>query len=265
MAIQTGIFPFTGKLGNVIGYNYRGKSCMRSMPAFVKQTTATRQAARDFGTASRCARILRHALENVADLTYDTTFGNRLNRAMGEVLRADRTHKRGRRTMCYGDLSRLNGLRVNANTFVHDDIEIVRHFDGAVSVSVTNPCSYLAPKATALQYRAIALVPDFNLGTCTAVVSGSVLFNPAAPQQGVELHLPVPADKQVIILLEVTCYNANGPMRMKYFNALDVMAVMPPMKPAPRTKKQPRVRDRGARNTAAVSLPVIVASRFPPG
>jgi hypothetical protein len=41
MAKQTGLFQFTGKLDNVIGYRRNGNYFVRSMPVTVKQTTAT--------------------------------------------------------------------------------------------------------------------------------------------------------------------------------------------------------------------------------
>ncbi|WP_295120928.1 hypothetical protein [uncultured Chitinophaga sp.] len=259
MGIQTGIFPFTGKLGTAIGYLYRGKYCFRSMPSSVKQTEATRKAASDFGTASRSARLLRQALDSVCDLSYDTTFGNRLNRAMGSVLRADMEHKRGRRRISNGDLTRLSGFRVNSNTFVHDETGIVRHFGGHISVTITNPGRNIPPKANAMQYRAIALLPDFALGTCQTVVSEAVVFNPQTDQGEVELMLPVPASSQAIIVVEVTCCNDRGTMRMKFFNALDIIGVMPPMKAERPAKAKPvSKKEKGS------ALP-LVAVHYPAG
>ena len=82
MAKQTGPFFFTGKLDTVIGYERNGVHFLRSMPARVKQTTATRQAARNFGIASRKGRLIRKAFAPHLDLRCDGAFVNRLNKVL---------------------------------------------------------------------------------------------------------------------------------------------------------------------------------------
>ncbi|QEH40614.1 hypothetical protein [Chitinophaga sp. XS-30] len=79
MAKQTGLFIFTGKLDNVIGYERNGRHFIRSMPAQVRQTTASRQAARQFGAASRKGRLIRKACCGLLDVPYDGSLVNRLN------------------------------------------------------------------------------------------------------------------------------------------------------------------------------------------
>ncbi|WP_142686126.1 hypothetical protein [Chitinophaga polysaccharea] len=82
MAKQNGLFQFTGKLGNVIGYRRNGNYFVRSMPATVKQTSATRQASRNFGIASRKAKLIRKAIMPQLDINYDGSFVNRLNKTL---------------------------------------------------------------------------------------------------------------------------------------------------------------------------------------
>jgi hypothetical protein len=110
-----------------------------------------------------------------------------------------------------------------------------------------------------MQYRAIALLPDFALGSCQTVVSEAAVFNPRTNQGEVELLLPVPANSQAIILVEVTCCNDRGKMRMKYFNALDIIGIMPPMKAERPAKTKPASKKE--RETA---LPM-VAVHYPAG
>ncbi|WP_298732500.1 hypothetical protein [uncultured Chitinophaga sp.] len=82
MAKLTGLFKFTGKLDNVIGYRRKGVRCVRFMPGKVRQSSATRQAARRFGMASRKGKLLRKAVRPYLDAQYDGTIINRLNAAL---------------------------------------------------------------------------------------------------------------------------------------------------------------------------------------
>ncbi|HEY8959400.1 MAG TPA: hypothetical protein VIM72_26505, partial [Chitinophaga sp.] len=85
MAKQTGLFQFTGKLGNMIGYQRNGNYFVRSMPLTVKQTSATRQASRNFGIASRKGKLIRQAIMPQLDLHYDGSLVNRLNKTLIQV------------------------------------------------------------------------------------------------------------------------------------------------------------------------------------
>ena len=73
MATQNSIIPFTGKLGNLIGYERNGKYFLRSMPEIVRQTAATRRAARRFGLASCKAALIRNAFYDDLDIRYDSS------------------------------------------------------------------------------------------------------------------------------------------------------------------------------------------------
>lgn len=59
MARQNSLIIFTGKLGNLIGYQRNGRYFLRSAPEKVKQTPATRRAARRFGMISKKAALIR--------------------------------------------------------------------------------------------------------------------------------------------------------------------------------------------------------------
>jgi hypothetical protein len=59
MAKQLSFITFTGKLGNLIGYERGGKYFLCSMPETVRQTAATRRAAQRFGLASSKAALTK--------------------------------------------------------------------------------------------------------------------------------------------------------------------------------------------------------------
>ena len=80
MALQVGIHKFTGRLDNVIGYRRNGRYFFRSMPDKVRQTAATKRAARSFGIASRKGKLIRSAFRPHLDVRYDCSLVNRLNK-----------------------------------------------------------------------------------------------------------------------------------------------------------------------------------------
>src|SRR5207248_2099316 len=102
MAKQTGIFKFTGKLDNVIGYRRNGIHFVRTMPQQVRQTTATQRASGNFGMASRKGRLIRRAVVNQLEVGYDGSLVNRLNKAL---IQAGNNNLRG-----------IEGLRFNQHT-----------------------------------------------------------------------------------------------------------------------------------------------------
>jgi hypothetical protein len=61
MAKQDAVFT-NGRIGNVIYYQWKGIGCVRSAPARVRQTKATRQSAKNFGRAAQFSRHLRACL-----------------------------------------------------------------------------------------------------------------------------------------------------------------------------------------------------------
>jgi hypothetical protein len=55
----------SGRVGNVIYYTYRGKPCCRSVPSHVRQTTATKQRATEFGVAVRLSYLVRKYFKSI--------------------------------------------------------------------------------------------------------------------------------------------------------------------------------------------------------
>ncbi|MCW3464417.1 hypothetical protein [Chitinophaga nivalis] len=82
MAKQVSIITFTGRLGNLIGYSRNGQHFLRSMPAIVRQTAATRRAAQRFGMASKKAALIRSAFSGKLNVCGDSGHINRLTSAL---------------------------------------------------------------------------------------------------------------------------------------------------------------------------------------
>lgn len=78
----------TGKVANLIYYEFRGKPCCRSMPDKVKQTKATKQAAKDFGKAVRLSKLFRKRLTAVLPDPVDKPMMYRFNSVLRKWIHA---------------------------------------------------------------------------------------------------------------------------------------------------------------------------------
>jgi hypothetical protein len=78
---------FTGRIQNIILYRWRDKTCMRMMPATVKQSVATKNAAADFGKACSTSKVLRKALAPLLMDYKEEAMRYRLNTVLMKWLR----------------------------------------------------------------------------------------------------------------------------------------------------------------------------------
>jgi hypothetical protein len=212
MATQHSLITFTGKLGNLIGYERNGKYFLRSMPETVRQTAATRRAAKRFGLASKKAALIRHALYNDLDLHGDSSHINRLNKVL----------------IAATDHAAITGFRFNQCTGID------RFFTLAPIVS-RNGRLHIPPQVlaqykdiTALEVKAIATRIDFLTGhvTCTDTVFMTIATREAFP--GADVLLDVPGSGTLIVTLQVIGLYKDQPTHNKKYQAADIIAVIPP-------------------------------------
>jgi hypothetical protein len=85
MARQKKIF-ISGKIANLIFYEFRGKECVRTMPKKVRQTKATKASALQFGKAARISRGLREGLMQVLPNVKDRRLMHRFNNVVLQSL-----------------------------------------------------------------------------------------------------------------------------------------------------------------------------------
>ncbi len=78
MARQRTIYV-TGKIANLIFYQWKGIPCSRIMPSVVHQTTATKASAGVFGQATRISKYLRESLQGFVPDYKDKPFTFKMN------------------------------------------------------------------------------------------------------------------------------------------------------------------------------------------
>lgn len=232
MAKQTGLFIFTGRLDNVIGYQRNGRHFIRSMPAHVRQTTASRQAARQFGAASRKGRLIRKACCGLLNVPYDGSLVNRLNSSLV---------KAGQR-----NLNMLTGFQFNryAGTDKFFRKMPVRYGD-ALHIP---PQEF--PKPGGISHMQVSLIAvRINFAERRITGSGKITktidLNEAFT--GEELAVPVPGKGSLLMILQVQgCHmkdNRLTPSGDRRLTAAGIVAVVPPARKKAVPEKKPLQED----------------------
>jgi hypothetical protein len=284
MAKQSCILKYSGKLGNQVGYR-RGKHYfIRQAPAVVKQTAATKKAAADFGTASKGSRIIRHALQESLQYCYDSSLNIRLNKVLGEIVRADTQHPVGQRILTADHMKQLQGFQFNGDTRLGQFLTATP----AVEMEDTHSISISLPEilskhtkafrgVTHLSIKAIALSVNFAAETTQQVISETIVIKRQEEPLPARLTLNTNRDDTTLVMLEIRAfYEVNGKRYLaqdKQLHALDVIAVLPPIEQLQEIKrvyrnKAPRLwgiplLPQTARRAGAI-LPIMFPS-FPEG
>lgn len=237
MAQQMGAFPFVGTFNGVVGYKVGNKYFFRSIPDHVTQTSATKLAAEDFGTASSCSKLIRQALHQAMDLKQEHRLTNRLNKVMAKVIRKDATHQAGSRLVLPEHLTMLKNFSFNKETKLDNVLlGIEADIEQAAFITVSIPTVAKVKhtrRTTHVEIKAIAISANFARGTFSQTTSEAVLIDVRQPWKALELTMPRPGKDATLIILQVRALEkVNGELSVfedKKYCAADIIAVMPPM------------------------------------
>jgi hypothetical protein len=269
MARQSTILKFSGKLGDQVGYRKGKHYFMRKAPTVVKQTTATKEAAADFGTASKASRIIRHALQENRQHCYDPSLNIRLNKVLGEIVRADTAHPAGQRIITADNMQHLQGFQFNENArlgqFLTDAPMIEMADNHSINISLPEILSKHTKALRGITHfsiRAIALSVNFAAETTRQVISDTILIKRHKEPLPAQLTLHLNREHGTLIILEIqSFYEVNGQLYLsqdKQLHAMDVIAVLPPIEQLQEIK---RVYRNKAPRLWGVPLPLPTARR----
>lgn len=205
MAKQTGLFQFTGKLGNVIGYRRNGNYFVRSMPVTVQQTSATRRASRNFGIASRKAKLIRQAIMPQLDLNYDGSLVNRLNKTLIQA-------------------KSLEGFRLNKHTGVEKFFSVQPVMQNGRLII---PAQSLPQQgaATHLELTVVATRISFVEQRIIQPQKETITIDINTPFKGTELAASFPGKGTLFVVLQVKVLNGKETSADRRFMAANIMAV----------------------------------------
>ena len=216
MAKQISLLTFTGKLGNLIGYERGGKYFLRSMPQIVRQTTATRRAAQRFGIASRKAALIRNAFYDELDIHCDSSHVNRLNKIL---------------IGAQGNHSAIMGFRFNQHAGTDRFLTVAPRLfrNGTVHI----PPQYIAQykDITSLEIKVIATRIDFTTRQVSNRETVLMIIDPSVHFAGTETSFDISGTGTLIVTLQVRGLHKEGFSHNKHYQAADIIGVMPPQIP----------------------------------
>jgi hypothetical protein len=237
MAKQTGLFKFTGKLDNVIGYRRNGAHFVRSMPETVTQSAATKRAAREFGVASRKGSLIRKAITPYLG-RHDGTVVNRLNKALVQLP--------GRQ------LQGLEGFRFNRHSGLDKILPLQPVLTAEGRLMVPAQELPLPPRATHLEICVVAARVNFTERRIADVQTVTEVISLKEDFKGMELELPAVAGKGTLILtvqVQACICSTQGailPLHDRRYMAADIVRVIPAADALPKgSRKKKRVEQPG--------------------
>lgn len=252
MPRQTKVIHFSGKMGGKIYYyrkdrKKRKRYFTRSAPETVMQTTATKSAATDFGTASKGSRLVRHALEEYTRLCYDNRLHARLNGRMVQVVRADLHHPSGQRVLTAANMQSLQHFRFNDAASIHQILNttpVIEKNTSGISISLPGTFSkrcHALRNTTHITVKAIALSVNFVKGTTRQLESNTATIKYGTNSAPVTLTINMNRRDLTLIILEAqSFYEGNVKSQSRKGHALDVIAVLPPVEALNEEKRKYR-------------------------
>ncbi|WP_298735021.1 hypothetical protein [uncultured Chitinophaga sp.] len=220
MALQTGELKFTGRLDTVIGYRRNGKYFLRNMPHKVRQTAATKRAARRFGMASRKGKLLRKAVRPQLDMRYDGTLVNRLNKLFIQS--------------GPDQLPNLQGFHFNRHTGIEKLFLVPPVLTANGTLHIPAQELLLQGNNTHVELRLIATRISFaeNRVISTEAASAIIELDEDKPFNGMALHVPLDGEGTLMVILQYRSFKAcNGvltPSGDRRYMAADVISMEVP-------------------------------------
>jgi hypothetical protein len=211
MAKQSSLLRFTGTLGNLVGYERKGEFFLRSKPQIVRQTPATRRAARRFGIASRKGAMIRHAFCGNLDIRCDSSHINRMNKVLIGAA---------------GNNAAIVNFRFNQHTGVDRFFTVVPSIssDGILHIPAQTLAQY--KNVIALEVKVIAARIDFIAGQVTGTATAVMTMDTRQYFPGADIALVVPGTGTLLVTLQVRAIDKDGPSFNRQYQAADVIAVI---------------------------------------
>ncbi len=215
MAKQISFITFTGKLGNMIGYERGGKYFLRSVPEKVRQTAATRRAAKRFGFASSKAALIRHAFYDELDIRCDSSHINRLNKLLIKAA---------------GNHAAITHFRFNQYIGTDRFLPIEPKLFKNGMLHIPAQSIHLHSDITALEIKVIATRIDFNSKQICHTETVLMTIDPAVSFCGADVPLDIAGTGTLVVTLQVRGLDKEGLSRKQY-EAANIIAVMEPQIP----------------------------------
>lgn len=216
MARQNSFIPFTGRLGNLIGYQRNGKYFLRSTPETVRQTVATRRAARRFGMASRKSALIRNSFYNDLDVRCDSSHINRLNKVL---------------IAAGSNYAAVKGFRFNQETGLDRFFTIAPELSGDGILRIPPQALSLYKDITILEVKVIAARIDFIRDQVIGTDTVLLMIDTRKYFPGAEIELDVRSRGTLVVTVQVRAMHKNGLSCNRKYQAADIIGLVTPEAP----------------------------------
>lgn len=210
MAKQNSLITFTGRLGNLIGYERNGKYFLRTMPEIVRQTAATRRAARRFGMASKKGGLIRHAFYDDLDIHCDSSHINRLNKVL---------------IAAAGNNIAITGFRFNQYAGIDRFFTVAPKLFGDGILNIPPQILAQHKNIIALEVKVIAACIDFATRQVTDTETVVMMIDACETFAGAKVPLNVSGRGTLVVMLQVRGMQQDGPSCNRQYLAADIIAV----------------------------------------
>jgi hypothetical protein len=248
MAMQKGMFPLEGTIGNLSfyksrdGYQVRMKGgATASEIATGENFKRTRENAAEFATCARAGKLLRTAFQELANPMADVRMVSRLAGKMVLVLQADARNPRGMRKVIDGDAELLEGFEFNETgilsiSFIAPYYAQIDRERGELNNSIPPfiPSQHVNPPPGATHFKLVSAAAEVNFenNSCLANVQtkGEFPLNDVPTEEFEFYHLMTPNSVHPLFLvLGITFFQQMNetlyPLKNGSFNALAIVKV----------------------------------------
>ena len=249
MAVQMGIIPLQGTIGNINFYKRGDKFFARDKVGVDAERIATdpkfqrsRENATEFGEAVKATKLLCTALRSLVHSSSDNRMVLRLTSKMISVVQADTTSARGMRKVINGNADLLEGFEFNepgklSTTFLAPYVSDINRVTGELSISVPPfiPLNLVTAPPGATHFKLISggAVCDFGDNSCVVDVHHSAdleLRNDQTTEIVFNNKVPANTTHPLFLVLGVQfLQQVNAwmyPLKDGSFNALAIVKVL---------------------------------------
>lgn len=248
MAKQDSILEIKGSIGKLSFYKTADGHFVRKKTSVDPKRLATspryartREAMAQFGTAGAAGKLVRRALDPIAQFTSDRKVVSRLTTKMVEVVKADKINPRGKKNVIDGETELLTGFEFNTvgqlgTTFKMQFESVIDRVTGNVQIKIpafvpiTNVKSPI--EATHFQLHLAGVEVDFEKGTYVAgFKTTDPLLLDSKEVSALELGVTLPPNSTHPLILAVGIsfsledVGVMLPINNKTYNALAIVKV----------------------------------------
>lgn len=213
MAIQQGIMPLLGKVGEQVGFRRNGKMFIKKATRSYEVTEESKKSGKEFGRGSSASALVRQAFEPLILLRFKADLHNRLSERFREVIRSGPVVHKGNRKVTDGDISLLKGFEFSSYTRFNKLVSFSPEVSiSGTSISVTVPAmswkeGLNGPKnATRAVFGLVCGFFDFENGTCERLLCGDLVMEKQTAYVGGTVNISVPQHDEHVVLVMMNVF-----------------------------------------------------------